>query len=543
MYKLMLVDDEAMIRHQVLSGISWQEYGFQIVCEAENGREAYDLFERHQPDVVITDIRMPIMDGLELADKILKKYPYTKIIILTGFDDFDYAKKGIELQVMHYLLKPISRGELTDILIKTKKTLDEEIANKKNLEKLKAYYQQSFPLMRSKFLEELLNGNYRESELKEEVAYYQLKLAGQLFAVCYIKNDVDLAVEKKDQVEVLNLQQVALLRFMDSVKDEFGLGEYFLGRNAVFLIESFVKDDEQAFLERLEAISDNIIQGAKKYLDVDVTIGVGGIVHQLTELEHSKEMALTAYDYKMLQGSGQAIFIHNIEKKTKRSLNLDNAGVRRINRILRTGQFDEYQIFLEDLFCKLIKNDKNSENMSYLLQLYSVVDRISEEMAFNDFAVEGIKEQLLLRIANQESLEEIKRGLLILGEKLIHLSSEYRRDTTRDLIYKAKEIIADKYQEADLSLEYIASALHYSPNYLSSVFKKETDESLNTYIIRLRIEAAKELLTNSAMKSTEIAMNTGFSSSSYFAFSFKKLEGLSPREYRKKYRSGGQEKS
>ncbi len=527
----MLVDDESDVRSRVLNNVNWEELGYKIVAEAENGKEAYELFERYEPDVLITDIKMPFMDGLELTEKILARYPYTKIIILTGFDEFEYAKKGILLQVEDYILKPISKQELTERLVRVREKIEEEKATRKNIDELRAYYESSYKLVRQKELENILEGN-SSTDMKKWLDYYGLNLAGKLFSVLYISVDRDTA--DKD-VEITNLKNIALLRFLDELKDALDLGEYLLYGEGVFLIQSDKSVDKSAFLKRLDKISNNLLQGASKYLDVGLTIGVGKVVTSLDEIYLSKETSLNAYDYKLLLGNNRAIFADDIEENTTAMLPIKNIDLRRLATFIRTGQMDNFEDCLKEIFVALIK-DSADKYMSVEIQIFSVLDGIITELAIEDEAINDLKEGVLISISKQESHEEIKSGLVHLARKIVDINSLKRKNTTKDIVNKAKNIVASMLKSPELSLELIADEMHYSPNYLGTTFKKEVGTSLNAYILSLRIEEAKELLINSSLKSTDIAMSTGFSSSSYFAFSFKKAVGLSPREYRKSKR-------
>ncbi len=531
MLNLMLVDDESDVRSRVLNNVDWAQLGYKIVCEAENGKEAYELFEKYVPDVVITDIKMPFMNGLELTEKILSKYPYTKIIILTGFDEFEYAKKGISLQVEDYVLKPISKNELTKILINVKNKIEEEKSLKKNVDDLKGYYKSTYKLVIQRCLENILEGASK-SEIDEWIDYYNLDIRGELFSVLYINIDNE---ESYEDLETINLKRMSLLRFLDDLKESLALGEYFFYDNSIFIIQSCYEKDESFFLKKLDFICNNILQGVSRYLDVTVTIGVGEVVSDSSEIYFSKESALRAYDYKIMLGSNKIIFVNDIEYKNTNPSSMKNIDVRRISTFIRTGQIETFNEYLQKIFVEII-NDKENKHMTLELQIFGVLVRIIDELDLSDKKIDELKESVLISISKQESHEEIKRGLLLLAKRIDLLGSVRRKDLRKGIVGKAKEIVASMIKSPELSVELIAEKMHYSPNYLSSTFKKEIGKSLNSYILELRIEEAKELLVNSELKSSDIAMETGFSSSSYFAFSFKKAVGISPREYRKSKR-------
>jgi len=156
MYKLILAEDEEDVREGIIGQINWERYGFEIVEQAENGREAADAIDRLLPDVVVTDIQMPFMNGLQLAEWIRKYHPNTKIIILTGYDEFEYAQKAIKLQIDEYILKPFSSQELIDVLLKVRGTIEAEIAEKENIYVLSEHYRKSLPVFQNLLIRENL---------------------------------------------------------------------------------------------------------------------------------------------------------------------------------------------------------------------------------------------------------------------------------------------------------------------------------------------------------------------------------------------------
>ena len=176
MYKLILVDDEEEVRKGIIQKINWKQYGFELVGEAENGRDALDIAEKVTPDVVITDIKMPFMEGLELSLQLRKRFPTIKIIILTGFDKFEYAQKAVNLNVVEYVLKPVSSKELIKVLLRVKAQIDEEMLKKEDMETLQEYYVKSLPILKEKFLTYLITSKLSRSEIQEKCKNYNINL-------------------------------------------------------------------------------------------------------------------------------------------------------------------------------------------------------------------------------------------------------------------------------------------------------------------------------------------------------------------------------
>ena len=185
-YTLLLVDDEEEVVQIIMKKISWEEIGFSVIGHANNGVKALEMVEEYQPDVVITDIKMPYMDGMELAKRIKAGYPDIKILFFTGFDEFEYAREAIHLEVEEYILKPLNAVELTEIFEKLKTKLDQEISEKRNAEILQKYYMESLPLLQVNFYSTLIEGRLNEEEIPKYLLDYQISFTGPYYCCLVI---------------------------------------------------------------------------------------------------------------------------------------------------------------------------------------------------------------------------------------------------------------------------------------------------------------------------------------------------------------------
>lgn len=185
-YTVLLVDDEEEVMEVIDKKINWEELGFSVIGHANNGVKALEMVEEFQPDVVVTDIKMPYMDGMELSTHIKAEFPATKILILTGFDAFEYAKEAVHLEIDEYILKPVNSVELTEIFSRLKIKLDREISEKRNVEILQQYYLESLPLLQADFYSSLIEGQIREDEISKYLSDYQLSFPGPYFCCLVI---------------------------------------------------------------------------------------------------------------------------------------------------------------------------------------------------------------------------------------------------------------------------------------------------------------------------------------------------------------------
>ena len=185
-YTILLVDDEEEVIQAIIRKINWEELGFSVVGYADNGIKALEMIEESQPDVVMTDIKMPYMDGMELCSHIRREYPAMKIVLFTGFDEFEYAKEAVHLEVEEYILKPVNSVELINIFTKLKIKLDQEISERRSMEKLEHYYTESLPLLQANFCSTLIEGRIHEDELQKYLSDYQISLPGPLYCCLVI---------------------------------------------------------------------------------------------------------------------------------------------------------------------------------------------------------------------------------------------------------------------------------------------------------------------------------------------------------------------
>ena len=189
LYSVIIVDDEEEVRQAIINRLDWENIGFQVVDSAENGEEALEKVERLTPDVIMTDIHMPFMDGLTFCKKVRERIANTKIVIFSGYDEFEYAKEAIKLEAEEYILKPIDSGELRQVFIRIKERLDEEIHQKHNVEKLQKYYNESLPVLKEQFFSALLEGKIDETELESYKSSYEIEMNSSYYAVGVIKPD------------------------------------------------------------------------------------------------------------------------------------------------------------------------------------------------------------------------------------------------------------------------------------------------------------------------------------------------------------------
>ena len=480
-YKIMLVDDEEEVRTSIIRKIDWQDAGFEVIGDAENGKEALEKIEQNEPDVVLTDIRMPYMDGLEMAENIRQRYPSIKIVIFSGFDEFEYAKKAIKLNVIEYILKPVNVEELTAILKKIKKNLDEEIEQKRNVTLLRESYIKSLPAIREHFLNDLIHGGMEEAQIEEKLNEYAIDVAGAVkWVIAAIHLEPD---EKVDKAVSLHQQRELIPISVRNLIEEKLEGQYrfivFHSSFETILLVAIDKDNTQT-----------------------------GLIALLEPSGHEK----LRFDSRM---ESELIAAVKFGPKEKIRSVIDGIVSRMEDARVHYRQYQAYVLAIINV-------------LTQLSQQYDL--RISEM-----FGVENDYFEILGRV---QKMENVRPYLTEVALKMNAGMEEERSNTTKNVIREAKQYIQDNFQDPDLSVEKICRHLHMSPAYFSTMFKKETGQAYIAYLTDVRLGRAVELLMATDDKTYIIAEKVGYPEQNYFSYVFKKKFGVSPTRYRTAHRSG-----
>ena len=534
-YKIMLVDDEEEVRTSIIRKIDWQDAGFEVIGDAENGKEALEKIEQNEPDVVLTDIRMPYMDGLEMAENIRQRYPSIKIVIFSGFDEFEYAKKAIKLNVIEYILKPVNVEELTAILKKIKKNLDEEIEQKRNVTLLRESYIKSLPALREHFLNDLIQGGMEETQIEEKLNEYAIDVAGAVkWVIAAIHLEPD---EKVDKAVSLHQQRELIPISVRNLIEEKLEGQYrfivFHSSFETILLVAIDKDNTQT---GLIALLGDICKETKKILEVSVTIGVGESCSSLTDLSRPCHTALNALGYRAITGSGGVICIGDMEPSGHEKLRFDS---RMESELIAAVKFGPIRSVIDGIVSRMEDARVHyRQYQAYVLAIINVLTQLSQQYDLRISEMFGVENDYFEILGRVQKMENVRPYLTEVALKMNAGMEEERSNTTKNVIREAKQYIQDNFQDPDLSVEKICRHLHMSPAYFSTMFKKETGQAYIAYLTDVRLGRAVELLMATDDKTYIIAEKVGYPEQNYFSYVFKKKFGVSPTRYRTAHRSG-----
>lgn len=532
MYKLIFADDEQVVRNSIMKIINWEECGFTVTACCENGREVIEKVEKDCPDVIITDIKMPFMDGVELASIVRSKHPTVKIVFLTGFDDFNYAKQAIDLNVMDYILKPITSRKLTKSLLQIKEKLDKEYKEKNDLDLLRLYYKKSLPLLKHSFLTTLVKSNIPQKTIDERIDSLKFgELRGDRYVVTVVNVDDETFYNTSFSLKELDIALFAAFNITQEVVNKYSIGVSFMYEQSIVIIAKSDKNDsilEQGFDEILEEIRHNV----KKYLGFSITIGVGNICNTLEGVKTSFNNAILALEYKIILGNNRVIYIDDLEPNRKNIVIFDDNKERMLLTAIKVGTIEEVEKTIDNLVNEIVESKMSLNYIHFYIM--GIMSALYKEAQNSDVDIEKFfgNNNVMTEIFKIKSIKEIKYWLKNICIKIMNAISKNRRDTCKVLVERAKHYIMDNYSNSDISVKMVSSYLHISPSYFGAIFKRETGETFVDFLVKIRMRKAKQLICTTDYKNYEIASKIGYSNPHYFSYSFKKYYNISPNEFR-----------
>ena len=534
-YKVLLVDDEEDVRNSIERKIDWNALGFELAGSASNGEEALELVEQIPVDVVLTDIKMPFMDGLELSGKVKENYKNTKVVLYSGFDDFEFAREAIHLEVEEYLLKPIGSKDLESVFYKIKKNLDKEFDERRNIENLRKYYEESLPMMKEHLLAGILDGKISEIQAKELLASYGMEFQAPFYCVGILTGEGNTEEGKASSGDAPQIRQMLMLSLMNLAKDylDTNLKSYVFMYLGCIVVIALLQEEKNVhdFVYHM----DQICKIGSRMLDMKVSAGVGNAYPQINQISISYERARNAFDYRILgDEGGNAFYINDLEPESQEMVWQEPLGISNVIHEIKFGTEEELVNSIEE-FVRELKGENRTSIQQYQLSLMEIVTELLKLMRSYQMDIVEIFDKdfdLYQQAVSFGSLSELEDWL---KEKCLRICSMIRRlrtNSTNVMTDKAKDYIEKHYGESDLSVEQLCNYLNVSATYFSVVFKKKVGMSFVSYLTKVRLEHAVELLNNTEDKSYVIAQKVGYPEANYFSYVFKKKYGVSPSKYR-----------
>lgn len=531
MLKVFLAEDEFIIREGIKNNIDWQAHGYEFCGEASDGELAFPLIQKTRPDILITDIKMPFVDGLALSRLVKKELPETEIIILSGYEEFDYAKEAIQIGVARYLLKPIN-GET---LLQEIDSVAEIILGKQKEKEIREKYQKEMEenSLRDQMdlFQHLVTGDCSMEELLSVADKLDLKIMAPWYSIVLLK----IQSMKHDYEEYSGSIVAVDERIVKLAEPEHVLIFDRALEGRAFL---FKADSEEELLAYQKEYLGDVKEVLSGYANLRYFGGIGTPVNRLREIPASFEDASHAFAHRYLVAEScildSSLLMQEgaAEQEDFRisAVNPEQIDRAKMQEFLRTGDLDEVIYFVDEFFGKLDGGAMKSRIFRQYITMdayFSIADFL-KGLGLQKDEIEAPDQDSSILQDEKSAMDYIVRIMnkaLVLREK--KASSRYE-----DVVSEVIHYIEDNYAQEELSLNLLASHVNFSPNHLSMIFSQQTGQTLIRYLTDYRMNRAKELLRCSSKKSSVISMEVGYKDPHYFSYLFKKTQGMTPTQYR-----------
>ncbi|MCK9861483.1 response regulator [Paenibacillus sp. ATY16] len=528
MYKVLIVDDEFYFRQALKISLPWSELGFQIAGEAKNGAEALELMPEVEPDVVLVDMNMPIMDGLEFIHKAKERDQKTKFLVLSGHSEFAYARQAVQLGVSNYVLKPINEEELQSSLLNIKDLIRSERLGELELDDLRKQASEGLSYMKEQVLNDWLQGSSRSRQQQDRLHDLGIPPEGLHYRTVVV--DLDAEDERHPDegmtIHKAKVQEIAK-RCMQSAfhcvscQDQDGRLVLILGA-------------PEGSFNNLEAICERIRLTVQNDTAYTVTIGLGNGCDTYESIPSSYKEAIIALKHRFVWG-GNKVFVHSLKGEPGMKTGLYSVEKRSgLLMLMRIGNITETEEWLVRFF-RDARDQKASMEM-LLLAGIEIVSTCLEFLAeasqsFEDVFRDTTQPDMIQHVQRMKTFKELEEWIHDLILKAMDHVHSRKTNRAVKVIEEVKAYISNHYGNEELRIEDIARSVHMNYNHLCFVFKKETTFTINDYLTEIRIIKAKELFDQGEKVIQNVASRVGYADANYFSKCFKKYMGITPSKY------------
>lgn len=543
MLKIFLAEDEVVVRETIKRMIPWEELGFELVGEAADGEMALPLLIRQQPDLLITDIKMPFMDGLTLARLAKKEIPGLKVVILSGYDDFNYAKQAIGIGVEDYLLKPITKNALIERLSEIRSRYEHEKTQKEYYEKFQREMQAYEKNSSRDFFEALVGGSMDMMEVYKRAEKLGLDIVAEAYNVLIFTMNCDEDFSgQRDEYSSWEAESLELLENFFA-----GHSSAMLFRSNIFSYGVLLKGQRETIEENTRACVDEIRKilsrqdGRREWF-----LAVGQSVERLSQIQKSYHTASRAFSQRYLYDENILYYdeMETMEHPGGQAETEDNAYLQKVDvnalnpailqKFLSNGLQEEAENFVKDYFYAIGQEPMESlvfRNYVILNVRFSVISFI-KGLGCDTNEMESADTEEVLTESGKSMESAIAYAENVIS-RAITLRDQNSGNKNRSILKTAVDFIDSHYMEEDISLNTVANVANVSSNHFSALFSQNMGQTFIEYLTSLRMNKAKELLRCTGMRSSEIAGEIGYKDAHYFSYLFKKTQGMTPSDYRK----------
>lgn len=534
MLKVFLVEDESIVREGLRDNIPWEQWDYQFVGEACDGEMALPLIQKTKPDVLLTDIKMPFMDGLSLSRLVHQEFPDMKIIILSGYDDFEYARGAIQVGAEQYLLKPVTRAVLQKTLAELKTKIETEREQKSYQEKFQSEAREYEQFSRTDFFVRIFEGRMPVQDIYEEAAKLSLRMNAPcynllLFSLQEKRTGENAGVESEDFARKREELLRYFIRYPENIVFRWNVNTY-----GVLI---------QGSAEQMPALCDRSIENVERICKpaeerLQWYVSVGEPVERLSLLAECYSKVNHLFSYRFLMPQEHVFTKELIGRGAPQEaggridgIEADRTDPELIRDFLLRGAKDEIADFVENYLSEMKEAMQSVMFQNYLtLHIYFVILSYVELL--------GCGREEFLRLLGEmtpdsvSGAEKLPAYFCSLLEKAMTLRDRESDNQSKRVLKKALSYIEENFSQESLSLNSVAGEVNVSASYFSAIFSRAMQVTFVEYVTGKRMDRAKKLLRQTQMHTGEIAQEVGYKDPHYFSFVFKKTQGCTPREYR-----------
>lgn len=537
MLKVIVADDEKMICLLIAHLLDWEKHGFEITGMAYSGPEAFEMITRHRPDIVISDIRMPGFDGLELIKKTKDAGINTEFVMISGFRQFEYAQNAMKYGVKYYLLKPIEEDKLLEIIEEIKAQIFAARRKADYENHLELEVRETRDLMKKRFLTSMiyLEHPQQPTEIEEDRNEVNRKYRTNFKEGIYRAVFVKLDTEEEEEIDSIIAEIEKRIRILEEVCEEQIMAETHSG---VITLCNYEAEREGEVLCAIETLYENVKEYVEQFVGFSVVLGVGKKEKHFFDSNRCIRSAIDAIKYRIRFPETGLIYADDYHFEAYRLEDIVNSG--RQNEFLsrvEAGDAESAVEFLRSLMREIRYGEKNYSPVYYFDMLISYVNILADYCKKNDYCKEevqnllkkwnvradNVRSEKMLFDITQEAVREVMEGI-----------AKEKKEKDAKPIRILKQYIEEHYMQ-EISLGQMADMVDMNASYLSSMFKRETGMTYSEYLFSCRVKQASRLLVETGKSIGEIAKECGYQDARYFSKQFSKLVGLKPSEYRKLY--------
>ncbi|MCR5669689.1 MAG: response regulator [Butyrivibrio sp.] len=530
MLKVFLAEDEFVVRDGIKNNIDWNAHGYEFCGEAGDGEMAYSMIQKLRPDILITDIKMPFMDGLALSRMVKAEFPATEIILLTGYEDFEFAKEAIKIGVSSYLSKPISSEDLLREVGVVAEKIEEKMREREAAARYAQDMKERIELEKQEFFEEIVTGGKDLPYILSKAKRLDIDITALRYNIIMLK-----VWSLSHEADEFSKSVVKVHEKIEEIASDLGAVVFNMNLDGNGILLKGDSDEELS--EKTDRCISRMKEVFSEYPNIRYFGGVGQSVSRVSDIPVSFKWASRAFAHLYLTSDNDFLFGSEDGLKSRQDQailsNIDPKHIDRklVKEFLRRGDPAEAEYFLQEFFSGMGKNALKSTMLRQYIAMdmyFTVTDFVENDLGLSredtDTAIPAAE-----FVGDEKTTEEY---LLQIVRHALELRCDNSSGHYREVAMEVMKYIDEHYAEDELSLNTLAAHVNFSPNHLSAVFRQETGQTFIKYLTDYRLDKAKELLLTTNKKSNEIALMVGYKDPHYFSYLFKKTLGVTTTGYR-----------